>query len=169
MGFLSEKQVSHSTQSRSPVQFDRLHPTTPLNTPGNFPQQVNAVITGCLARIQHGVFLNFIATLKSLPLAGKVFVCFYTKSQLIRKDPDAGKDWRQEEKGDDREWDGWMASLTRWTWVWASSRSWWWTRRHGMLQSMGSQRVGHNWVTEQQQRTKLKVQTWYTFNSRFST
>ena len=51
-------------------------------------------------------------------------------------------------KGDDRGWDGWMASPTRWTWVWASSRSWWWTGKPGMLQSMGLQRVGHNWSTE---------------------
>ena len=51
-------------------------------------------------------------------------------------------------RGDDRGWDGWMASLTRWTWVWASSRSWWWIGKPGMLQSMGSQRVGHDWVTE---------------------
>ena len=47
-------------------------------------------------------------------------------------------------------WDGWMASLTQWTWVWVNSRSWWWTRRPGMLQSMGSQRVGHDWATKQQ-------------------
>ena len=45
----------------------------------------------------------------------------------------------------DRGWDGWMASLTWWTWVWASSGSWWWTGKPGMLQSMGSQRVGHDW------------------------
>ena len=44
--------------------------------------------------------------------------------------------------------DGWMASLTRWTWVWVDSGSWWWTRRSGMLRFMGLQRVGHNWVTE---------------------
>ena len=49
---------------------------------------------------------------------------------------------------DDREWDGWMASLTQWTWVWASPRSWWWTRKPGVLKSIGSQRVGHDWVTE---------------------
>ena len=67
---------------------------------------------------------------------------------LIGKDPDAGKDWRQEEKGDDRGWDGWMASLTQWTWVWASPRSWWWTGEPGVLQSMGSQRVRHDWATE---------------------
>ena len=51
-------------------------------------------------------------------------------------------------EGDDTGWDGWMASQTQWTWVWASSGSWWWTRRPGLLQSMGSQRVGHDWVTE---------------------
>ena len=51
-------------------------------------------------------------------------------------------------EGDDRGWDGWMASLTRWTRVWVNSESWWWTGRPGMLQSMGLQRAGHNWVTE---------------------
>ena len=51
-------------------------------------------------------------------------------------------------EGDDRGWDGWMASPTQWTWVWASSRSWWWTGKPGMLQSMGSQKVRHDWVTE---------------------
>ena len=49
--------------------------------------------------------------------------------------------------GDDRGWDGWMASLTQWTWVWAHSGSWWWTGRPGVLQSMGSQSVGHHWAT----------------------
>ena len=51
-------------------------------------------------------------------------------------------------EGDDRGWDGWMASPTQWTWIWVNSGSWWWTGRPGMLQSMGSQRIGHNWVTE---------------------
>ena len=51
--------------------------------------------------------------------------------------------------GEDRGWDGWMASPTQWTWVRASSnRSWWRTGKLGVLQSMGLQRVGHNWVTE---------------------
>ena len=49
-------------------------------------------------------------------------------------------------KRDNRGWDGWMASLTRWTWVWASSGSWWWTEKPGELQSMGSQRVWHDWA-----------------------
>ena len=51
-------------------------------------------------------------------------------------------------KGDDRGWDGWMASTTQWTWVWASFGSWWWAGRPGMLQSMGLQRVRHDWATE---------------------
>ena len=51
-------------------------------------------------------------------------------------------------EGDDRRWDGWMASPTQWTWVWVNSRSWWWTGRPGVLQSTGSQRVGHDWATE---------------------
>ena len=50
--------------------------------------------------------------------------------------------------GDDRGWDGWMASPTQWTWVWVDSGSWWWTGRPGVLRLMGSQRVGHNWATE---------------------
>ena len=51
-------------------------------------------------------------------------------------------------EGDDRRWDGWMASPIRWTWVWTSSRSWWRTGKPGVLQSMGSQKAGHNWATE---------------------
>ena len=51
-------------------------------------------------------------------------------------------------EGDDRVWDGLMASPTQWTWVWVNSRSWWWIGRPGVLQFMGSQRVGHDWVTE---------------------
>ena len=51
-------------------------------------------------------------------------------------------------EGDDRGWDGWMASLTGWTWVWVNSGSQWWTGRPGVSQFMGSQRVGHDWATE---------------------
>ena len=51
-------------------------------------------------------------------------------------------------EGDDRGWNGWMASLTQWTWVCVNSGSWWWTRRPGVLWFMGSQRVGHDWATE---------------------
>ena len=51
-------------------------------------------------------------------------------------------------EGDIREWDGWMASLTQWTWVWVGSGSWWWTGKPGVLHSMGSQRVRHDWATK---------------------
>ena len=53
-----------------------------------------------------------------------------------------------EGEGDDRGWDGWMALLTQWTWVWVDSGSWWWTGRPGVLRFMGSQRVWHDWATE---------------------
>ena len=51
-------------------------------------------------------------------------------------------------EGDDRGWDGWMASLTWWMWVWVNSGSWWCTGRPGVLRFMGSQRVRHDWVTD---------------------
>ena len=51
-------------------------------------------------------------------------------------------------EGDNRRWDGWMASPTRWVWVWVNSRNWWWTGRPGMLWFMGSQRIGHDWATK---------------------
>jgi len=51
-------------------------------------------------------------------------------------------------EGDNRGWDGLMASPSRWTWVWVNSGSWWWTGRPGMLRFMGSQRVRHDWATE---------------------
>ena len=72
----------------------------------------------------------------------------HAKSWLIGKDSDAGRDLGAGGKGDDRGWDGWIASPTRWTWVWVNSRSWWWTGRPGMLWFMGSQRVWHDWATE---------------------
>ena len=72
----------------------------------------------------------------------------HVKSWLIGK-----RLWCWEElgaggEGDDRGWDGWMASLTRWTWVWVNSGSWWWIGRPGVLRFMGSQRVGHDWATD---------------------
>ena len=70
------------------------------------------------------------------------------KSWLIWRDPDAGKDWGQEDKGTTQDEMAEWPSPTRWTWVWVNSRSWWWTGRPGMLLFMGSQRVGHDWGTE---------------------
>ena len=51
-------------------------------------------------------------------------------------------------EGDNRGWDGLMASPTPWTWVWVNSESWWWTGRPGVLRFMGSQRVGQDWANE---------------------
>ena len=69
------------------------------------------------------------------------------KSWLIGRDPDAGKDWEQEEKGmTEDEMVGWHHRLNGHEWI--NSGSWWWTGRPGVLKSMGLQRVGHNWVTE---------------------
>ena len=81
------------------------------------------------------------------------------KSWLNWKDPDAGKDWGQEEKGTTG-WDGWMTSLTQWTWVWVDSGSWWLTGRPGVLQFMGLQRVRYDWVTELNW-TEYVFNTWY--------
>ena len=69
------------------------------------------------------------------------------KSWLIRKTLILGK-IEGRRRRDNRGWDGWMASPTRWTWVWANTRSWWWIGRPGMLWFMGSQRVRHDWETE---------------------
>ena len=63
------------------------------------------------------------------------------------KRPWCWKRLRAGEEGDDRGWDGWMASLTQCTWVWVNSRSWWWTGRPGVLRFMGSQKVRHKWAT----------------------
>ena len=79
------------------------------------------------------------------------------KSQLIRKDPDTGKDWRQEEK---RMTEDEMASQTRWTWVWASSGRWWRTGKPGVLQSIWSQTVRHDWLTGQQQLEQIGTSMW---------
>ena len=72
---------------------------------------------------------------------------------LMRRADSLKRPWcwerlRAGEEGDDRGWDGWMASQTQWTWVWVDSGSWWWSGKPGVLQSMGSQRVGYDWATE---------------------
>ena len=61
--------------------------------------------------------------------------------------------------GDDRGWNGWMASLTRWAWVWASSRSWWWRRKPGVLQSIGSQ--SRTWLSNWTELMEAEV-SWTT-------
>ena len=75
-------------------------------------------------------------------------------------------------EGDDRGWDGWMASPTRWAWVWVNSGSLWWTGRPGVLRFMELQRVGHNWATELNWSGKKKIKrifgsTWKLYESLF--
>ena len=72
---------------------------------------------------------------------------------------------KAEGEGDNRGWDGWMASLTQWTWVWASSGSWWWTGKPYVLQSMESQRVGHDWATELTKLLKDKSMPYLSFGT----
>jgi len=83
-----------------------------------------------------------------------------TKNWLNGKYPDAEKHLRQEEKGMTKE-DGWMASLTRWTWVWVSSRNWWWKGKPGVLPSIWLQRVRHDWATELNWYLKHKNKTFW--------
>ena len=66
------------------------------------------------------------------------------KTLMLGKTEGRRRRWRQDNHGRD----SWMASLTLWTWVWASSGSWWWIGKPGVLQSMGSQRIRHDWATE---------------------
>ena len=66
-------------------------------------------------------------------------------------------------EGDNRGWDGWMASLTRWTWLWVNSGSWWWAGKPSVLQSMGSQRVGHDWATDLNWTKPLLRFSWASF------
>ena len=70
------------------------------------------------------------------------------RNWLIGKEPWFWERLKVGGGGDDRGWDGWITSPTQWTWVWVSSRSWWWTRKPCVLQYMGSQRVRHHWATE---------------------
>ena len=97
-------------------------------------------------------------SLEELMLKLKLLYC----GHLIWRADSLEKTWCWERlkaarEGDDRGRDGWMASLTRWTWVWASSGQWWRTGKPGMLQSMGLQRVGHDWATEQQAIVLLQI------------
>ena len=81
---------------------------------------------------------------------GRALQCHHIKKTcLFQEDPDTGR-LRAGGREDDRGWDGWMASVTRWTWVWANLGRWWRTEKTGQLQSMWSQRVRHDLVTEKQ-------------------
>ena len=83
-----------------------------------------------------------------LKLKLQYFVAWCEEELACRKRPWCWERLKAGGEGANRGWDGWMASPTQWTWVWASSRSWWWTGKPGVLQSVRLQRVQHNWGTE---------------------
>ena len=93
-------------------------------------------------KVSQSLILNYTTTLQSNTLAT------WCKEMTHLKRPWCWERLKAGGEGDDRGGDGWMASLTQWTWVWVNSGSWWWTGRAGVLQSMGSQRIGHDWATE---------------------
>ena len=99
--------------------------------------------------------LAFLFIISTLNLHWKDWCWSWSSNTLATwcKEPTHRK--RQKAKGDDRGWDGWLAWPTQWIWVWASSGRWWRTGKPGKLQSTGSQRVRHNWATEQQQQDVL--------------
>jgi len=84
---------------------------------------------------------------------------------LMQRVDSLGKTWCWEGLGargeGDKGWDGWMASPTRWIWVWVNCGSWWLTGRPDMLRFMGSQRVGHDWATELTEICFQDLKTWF--------
>ena len=83
-----------------------------------------------------------------LKLKPQYFGHLMWRADSLEKTLMLGKTEGRRRRGQQRGWYGWMAPVTRWTWVWASFGSWWWTEKPGVLQSMGSQRIRHDWVTE---------------------
>ena len=103
------------------------------------------------ARISNQSILKEISpeySLEGLMLKLKLQYLGHLMQRIYLKRPWCWKWLKAGGEGDHREWDGWMASPTQWTWVWVSSRNWWWAGKLGVLQSMGLQRVRHDWVAE---------------------
>ena len=87
----------------------------------------------------------------------------WCKELTLLKRPWCWERLRSGGERDDRGWDGWMASPTQWTWVWVNSWSWCWIGRHVVPQSMGSQRVGHHWVTKLKLNYIISFLSWEQF------
>ena len=127
-----------------------------LDCPGQF-QLFSVVLRSCL-------FLHLFQVFHFL-VKYAVLCKVYSHIVLKCEEPTHWKrpwSWERlkaKEKGDDRGWDGWMASPTRWTWVWANSRRWWRAGNSGVLQFIGSQRVRHDLVTEQQLKYDLSFRS----------
>ena len=83
-----------------------------------------------------------------LKLKPQYFGHLMWRADSLEKTLMLGKTEGRRRRGQQRGWYGWMAPVTRWTWVWASFGSWWWTGKSGVLQSMVSQRVRHDWATD---------------------
>ena len=90
----------------------------------------------------------YVKTLQKVGIEGSYLNIWWWEGLMLRKISWCWERLKAGGERDDRRWDDWMASQTQWTWVWINSRSWWWTGRPGMLLFRGSQRVGHNWMTE---------------------
>ena len=141
-----QKQCSHKLPS--------LSPTPPVNWPQhahNFSYPQHPMLPTHYHSLPPQVCYNM--TLKSCsPWSSRMLSQFPnpTVSQAMNHFPTCPPipSTKAEGEGYSRGWDGWMASLTQWTWVWVSSGSWWWMGKPDVLQSMGSQKVGHDWATE---------------------
>ena len=108
----------------------------------------------CYISISVSIYLSLYLSIIYLSIYLSTFCLSYApdvKSRLIRKDPDAGKDWGQKENVD-RGWGVWMTLVTQWTWVWADSARSWKAGKTDVLLSIELQRVRHKWATEQQQQ-----------------
>ena len=97
-----------------------------------------------LKEISHKYSLEGLMLQLKLPYFGHLM----RRANSFEKTLMLGKIEGRRRRGNNKGWDGWMASPTQWTWVWVNSRSWWWRGRPGVLQFMGLQRVGHDWVTD---------------------
>ena len=125
------------------------------NAPSSPWEEVLGTRNRCQLALQAGLFLKEWLALFFL-LQGKSKKSMRNSNTLATwceelthwKRPWCWERLRAGAEGNDRGWDGWMASPTQWTWVWVDSRSWWWTGRPGVLGFIGSQRVGHNRATE---------------------
>ena len=95
-----------------------------------------------------------------LKLKLQYFEHLMRRADSLEKTLMLGKTEGKKRRGN-RGWDGWMASVTEWTWIWANSGRWWWTGKPGVLQSMGSQKVRHNLATEQKQIWKASRRVWH--------